>query len=403
MEVAISDDGSTIVSSDGVRVRVVDASGALKGQLEITSNELWDVAVTANGSQVVFLLRRDATVVGAGTVLQRGIWRMNADGGGLAKVLVADMVAPLVGKQPTDIGLFYGCGPSLAVSGDGSKVYGIAAVAGVGDAIFGATAGGASLVEGPITAGQHRAISVAVSQDGKKLATWVESTSTTGSEIASMAPDGSGKTKLLEADPLAGCGGTPFTLSKDGARLALGARTLVLPTDGATTDRFPVLAAMSGEYWQIGAPDDANSAQMSMSSDAKHFVYLANDGVVGRNIAYAEIDPASVPPPQVTQPKVTPASLPRDGQTKATLEARVSGEPYRVGSTVFLGGQPDGNNVSAQNVLLGDGGVYRFDNVTAQPTAAPGPRILRIRAEAKSSTGVRSAHAVDFGPLAIED
>jgi hypothetical protein len=403
-EVAISDDGNTIVSTDSMQVRVVDASGALKGAIVLDNNVVWNVTLNGDGSEVFFVNARDSNqITPTATPRQRGTYAMKRDATGLTQILSPQTVAPLVGKtSPDDIFPFAGCGTALSVSGDGAKVFTVVNVAGAGQAIIASGSGaGASVALGPVTDGNKLVYAVAVSHDGKRVGYWAASAVPAGGEVGVMGADGSGKKKLFEAGAEAGCK-TPFTITSDGSKVALSFNAMVFPTDGA--EPWAILAStgfFSNDPAFVGAPDGANS--LSMSGDGKTFAYLNGDGVVGGQIAVAHLDPTDTgSAPRVTEPTIAPAEIPHDLSVGATLQARVGGTPIRVGGQVFNGGFVDSNAVHADKVLVADGGVYQAEGVTASTNATPGPRLLRVKAEGKDGSGSRQAHAVDFGPFSVK-
>ena len=399
-DIAISDDGNTIVSTDSTQVRVVDTAGTLKGSFTLDNNVVTGLALNATGTDVFFINARDSNqTLPSATPRARGTYTMKSNGTGITAILTPQTVAPLVGKTAAEVFPFAGCGTSLAVSSDGTKVFSVVNVLGAQAIIASSGTGtGAALVLGPVTTGDKLVYAVATNQNGSKAAYWTASAAPAGGEIGVMGADGTNKTKLFDIGAGGGCR-MPFTMSGDGSKVALSVMSTVFPTDGS--EPWPLLIGtgfFSSDPAFVGSPN----GPLSMAADGKTFVYVNSDAV-GKQIAVAELDPASVgAAPKVTEPKVSPAEIPHDLSVAATMEARVSGTPIRVGGQVFYKGLLDSNAVHADKVLLPDAGVYVAGGVNASTNATPGPRILRIKAEAKDGSGLRSAHAVDFGPFTIK-
>lgn len=421
-KVAISRNGSTIASTDSVQIRVVTSGGSLVGSLVLNSNEIWDIALANDGADVFFLLRRDAALAMGSTPIERGVWRMAADGTGLQQLAGPDAVATLLGVTPADVFPVSGCGPSLGVSEDGSSVVFVTGVAALGDVILGLDGDGTGLhtVIGPIGASQTAGPGVrhtTISSDGSTVVYEVGNMPglVDPTEIGVVGFDGTGKTPITTSPPTTvGSCFTPFRLSADGGSLLLGDTGVLFPTAGGD----PLSLVLRGGYFSTDPMQlviEGNALSMTMSDDASRFVYLIGDtsGIV--QAVTLDIDPASrSEAPDVSSPKITPASIPRD-RSPAVLSARVAamGTALRVGSAVLLDGLEDlaGSFVAGANVLTDDGmngdqaagdDVYTTNGITAGEGATVGPRTVRIKAEVTAGDGKRHATAVDIESFAIE-
>ena len=78
--VDISADGQHVVSTESVQIRHARVGGTANAVLTLDSNELWDIRISADGTRIFFLLRRDAGISGTSTKLERGVYVVNVDG-----------------------------------------------------------------------------------------------------------------------------------------------------------------------------------------------------------------------------------------------------------------------------------------------------------------------------------
>ena len=86
--VDVSDDGNTVVSTEGVRIRIlsgVATFGQERELLRLANNAISALRISGDGKLVVFAVIRDTTVsepnpLKRGTPIPRGVWAMDADG-----------------------------------------------------------------------------------------------------------------------------------------------------------------------------------------------------------------------------------------------------------------------------------------------------------------------------------
>ena len=118
--VDLSSDGSVIVSSDHVQLRLVNATGS--GFKKLADNRsITDFRITGSGTKIYFVNSRgDASTTDPGA--ERGVYSINPDGTGLFEVAGAASVAKLLGVTTATVGNFTGTGPSLSISADGSRI-----------------------------------------------------------------------------------------------------------------------------------------------------------------------------------------------------------------------------------------------------------------------------------------
>lgn len=428
---AISDDGNTIVSTDGREVRVAGNTGVAKGKIIFQDGEISNVGVNATGTEVYFVMRRNnAFPPPSNAPVQRGLYKMAPTGGAditaITQILSPNQVAPLVGVTDADkVFPFASCGGSgggnsgLAYSADGSKMYvGIQVEDKMAVIATSSAGGGAKLVVPPVTEGFKSVNSVATNRDGSKLAVRVSNASAAGGEIAILNADGTGRTKLVDQG---GPCGTPISLSDDGKVIGDGNSARVISTEGK--DPWPVLAptgASPNGFFFISEPDGGESMDMVMSQDGKRFAYLNSEGNgVPRHIGLAALDSSALGAvPTVSSPTVSRSSITRDTATvngpRAYVSAKVAGTSPFVGSVFFTKGAVENTGISNgsfglfddgknKDTTAGDGTYTGPEAIYATKDAVVGPRVLRIKAEVKdTATSKRSAHAVDFGPFAVE-
>jgi hypothetical protein len=346
---------------------------------------------------------------------------MAANGTGLRQVAGPTAVASLLGATPADVFPFNGCGPSLGVSADGSRIAFVTEVAMQGGVILGTGNDGTALhtIVGPIGALQTAGPGVrhtGISSDGTTV--FYEIGNVPGmvnpTEIGTVAFDGTGKTPITTSPPTpVGSCFTPFSITANGDSLLLGDTGVLFPTDGGD----PLSLVLTGGFFS-GDPtqlvQNGNGLSMTMNGDGSRFVYRIRDvGGIAQAVTL-DIDPTSLGgAPAVVNPRITPDSIPRD-RSPAVLSADVtaSGTALRVSSAVLLQGLEDtaGSWVSGAQVLTDDGmrgdsvagdDTYTTDAITAGDGATVGPRIVRVKAEVTAGGGARHATAIDIEPFAV--
>jgi hypothetical protein len=406
--VDISADGQTVVSTEEVQVRVAGADGSKKGALEFDSNEIWNIDVSADGSTVFFLQRRNNHVTG-GMEVERGVWAMNADGSNHRQIVGATSLAPVLGTTADKIFPFAGCGKSLEVSGDGRRVVAVAQLE-AGQFVIGVESGSARKLLGPV----QFVDAIAISGDGNTVAAYNTLTDGT-TELVVLGFDGGNRRTLTTANQ-GGCN-TPLTLSNDGSQLLTGSFGILYPTAGGDPTTL-LFARNPGELGgTLAFPCcDVNPA-MSMAGDGRRFAFLSPDLNALRQIATLELGPASLGmAPTITMPAVSSSRIVRGG-AGSVVTAQVGlagGTLFQAGMSLFFQGRPDdaGSFVSHERVLrddgmngdatAGDGTYTSVPALTASAGATAGPRVGRVRIETKGADGKRHAAAVDFGGLEVQ-
>ena len=351
----ISANGQTVVSSDSTQVRVVGADGSKKGSLKFDSNEISDVKISADGTTVFMMHRRNNNVTG-GAPVERGLWAMNADGTNLRQLVGPAALVPMVAvsqpavTMPDQVFPFNGCGKSLDYAADGQ--HGVFAVQ-AGSKQYAAIVDGTTIrvAKGPVDFVKQ----VAISADGSRVA--FSTVTGPNEETVVMSGDGGGA-RVVTTQGQASCV-SPMSLNADGSQLLFGETSLLFPTAGG--DPVTLYLNTAGDGTAIGAPCCDMSPWFSMAGTAKRFSYLNFDSMV-LQIGLLEIDPTSLgASPTLASPTFSTGSIPRDRSVGARVTTRitpVAGTPLvRAGTAVLLKGVEDraGSWVNGQQVLRDDG------------------------------------------------
>jgi hypothetical protein len=409
-DVVISADGKTVASTEAVQVRVVSSDGALKGSLVTGSNEIRNIAITANGGTVFMLERRDNGIAGGGPI-ERGVWAMNADGSNHRQIIGPAAIAAQVGATPDKAFPFAGCGKSLEVSGDGTRGVVAVEVAGQGQFAFAFDGAGVRRLKGPVQFINQ----VAISQDGAKVAIYTLDKG--AEELAVMGFDGGGA-RVITTDPQGGCF-APINLNADGSQLLSASIGMLYPT--AAGAPLSLYVSTGGDGLAIGAPCCDVGPLFSMTGDGKRFAYLNADAAGGPvQIGHLQIDaPTLGAGPMITLPTFSVGAIPRDRSVGAVVSCRIApaagGTLVRAGTALFLNGLEDraGSWLSGNLGLRDDGmhgdttandGLFTTGelSITSGTGGAVGPRVLRIKAEAKTGDGRRHATAIDVTGLEVK-
>jgi hypothetical protein len=274
------------------------------------------------------------------------------------------------------------------------------------DYVISATTDGATakLVMGPITAGCGVA-KLALSGDGTTVAYDVDNSADVNKrDVGVIGFDGTGKRAIAT---FAGGADLNWGMSDDGKLLAANYRLYNADGSGA----FDL--AVQGGTFSNDPPSGIDFYLGTPSGKADRFLYV-NTGANPRRVAALEINPASTgAAPTITNPSVTPASVPANGSASATLMAKVDsarGKVARVGAAVLEDGAHDDKQLS-DVVLFDDGthgdavagdGIYSDNELRTLSGAKPGPRTIRVRATVVDAAGKSHSTAIDFGPFGVQ-
>ena len=426
----LSGDGSRIVSSDSVQLRIAEVSGGGGRELlALDSNELNAVRISGDGSTVVFRIYRDTAIRGTSPSqpIARGIWVINADGSGLRQLVGPAQIAALL-SVPPEQAPFFGGTSGVDISANGAQIVFTSGTADIDPATGGGVREGLFAVNGD-GSGLHRLLGPtstfvqanAISGDGATV-TFITHDFGTGLQQAGVLSfDGSNQRILTDSTarhPGTGAGlpsGERIQLSQDGSRLLLGSTGLLndtatgavlalgIGTPGFSTDPAPLV--IDGLY------------RATMSADAARALYLFQASPEPYQLVRVDLNPADLGgAPAITDPSLTPAYLLTEGRSTATVSTRVSttNTVVRVSSRVLREGLPDDN--TRTDPLLDDGagptdavsgditandGLFTSNGISTDCCAEVGPRTVRIKAEVQAADGLRHATAIDVSPFQV--
>lgn len=124
--VDISADGNTIVSTDGIELRIATATGTT-GRRLVTNREIAWMRISPKGDKV-FLINRRGEASATDATTERGLYVINADGTCLKQLAGPKTVGALLGVTVDKVFPFSTSGWSLDVSADGSRlIFGVSA------------------------------------------------------------------------------------------------------------------------------------------------------------------------------------------------------------------------------------------------------------------------------------
>jgi hypothetical protein len=416
--VDISNDGGTVVSTDGVQVRIVDAGGA-RELIVLAGGEITSLVISGNGQTVFFLVRRDAATSDGGTQLPRGIWAIDAGGGNLRQLVDANDIAGALGLPIEETGCcFHGDGRPLDASDDGGRVV-FAAFAGGVEHVFSADGSGGNLVQ--LRGDLQFAMRVAVSGDGTLVAYDGTPVGATLNDVA-VIPPGGGEARVLTAMPYSGFD-EPFQLTQTGSRLLVSSNGLLFDTDTGAAELLGVAINGAGGNHEAVLTDGLPRG--TMDAEGQQFLYVmrtvrcADCANQQEQLATMSIDPVDLgAAPVISNGSIEPASILPEYGSEAVVSASVAtdGTVLGVGFAALLDDATVDVNVGHLLVLLDDGangdaaagdGTYTLGAIVHAPIVVrdpdTGPRIVRVAAEIEDANGMRHATAVDIGTLTVDD
>jgi hypothetical protein len=424
----LSADGSRVVSSDAVQLRVADDNGAGgRALIALASNEINGVRISGDGSRIVFRIYRDTSIrdTAPAQPIERGIYVINADGSGLRQIVAPSQLAALLGVS-VEQAPFFGGSWGLDVSRDGSRVVFVSYAEidpGTGsprEALFAVNGDGAGLrrLLGPTVT---YVINGAISGDGSTVAYITGNAADGRQEAGVIGIDGGGQRTLTDnTTGYPGLGGLfslptgeRIQLSSDGTRLLLGSTGLLY--DATNGDRLTLGAStvsVSGDPTPLVID---GLYRPTMNAQATRFAYVFQPFGEPYQVARLDLNPGDLGgAPSVAEASVTPPFVLTETRSTATISARVSTPNafLRVGSRVLFRGLPDPNvdtwyygpmaddGATVGDAVAGDD-VFTYDGIATNCCAEVGPRIIRVKAETQTTDGLRHATAVDVVPFAV--
>jgi Tol biopolymer transport system component len=409
----ISADGSTVVYSDTVQLRIANASGGGGRELAVnSSNEINAVRISGDGRTVVFRVYRDTQQ------FERGIWAINGDGTGLRQLVGPAQIGPLLGVAPEEAP-FFGGTSGLDVSANGGRIVFTTyaevdpATGSAREALFAVNGDGSDLhrLLGPTFT---YVLANAISGNGFTVASITSDAATGVQQAGTVGFDGSNERILTDSTtPHPGTGnnlpsGERIQLSGDGTRLLLGSTGLLFDTrDGAQLALGLQIPPAPGQNALV--PDGLPVA--TMDTGATRVAYLFQPAAGPLQVARLDLNPAElVAVPLISEARLDPNYVLVQGRSTATVSARLSPlEPAPwVGARVVRNGLPD--EASFSGIALVDDGATGgdatagdgvFTNTIATCCEEVGPRVVRLQAERVSADGIQQAMAVDITPFAV--
>ena len=402
-KVAISDDGTTVVSTDATQVHVVGSDATTMGTLNFDSNEVSDIAISGDGGAVFMVQRRNNNITG-GAPVERGVWTADANGGNHEQLVGPSAIATLVGATADQVFPFAGCGKSLEVSADATRLVFAVEVGGMGQFAMTFDGGGVHALHGPVQFVNQ----VSISSDGSTVA--VSTTDQGETEVLVMGFDGGGK-RTVTTQSQGSCF-SPLTLSDDGSRLLSGDTALLFDTAGGDPVLLYQLTGGDGEAQ--GGPWHEGTGLFAMTGDAERFVYWNWDAANVMQLGLLELDPDDLGgAPAISNPRFSESSIPRDRSVGSKVSCEIADASLvRAGTAVLLHGVEDtaGSWLSREPVMRDDGmgsdqtaddGVFTSDPITSGEGGEVGPRLIRIKAESKTGDK-RHATAIDVSGFEVE-
>jgi hypothetical protein len=416
-EVAISADGSTILSTESMQLRMVQDGGEARTIAEFTSNEMSSIRLTDDGSRAFFILGRDTVLVGATEPLQRGVYAVNADGSDLQQIVGPDQIGKLLGLTPDAIGMLRTYIQALDVSSDGTQlVFGVTTPTGA--AVLSVASDGSNLA-------LHRdglefVMRVAMSGDGATIAYDVRPTDTASdvNEIIMASTQGGEPRTLLEG--IDGGFSEPIRLNPDGSTLLISPNGLLVDTVSGEAQLLAAPIANAGGNHEAVITEGLPRA--TMDDTARRFLYVmrttrcADCANQSEQLAVLAIDPVDLgEAPVIANTSLEPGAIELEYASAATVQATVdtSGSVIGVGFAALLGSLID-VNVSHGLLLHDDGqsgdaiagdGIYTAAGIVHGPVVLrendAGPRTIRLAAEIEGANGLRHATATDIGTLVV--
>jgi hypothetical protein len=411
--IAISADGSVVVSTDSMQVRIADGGGA-RELLSITSNEIGGIRLSADGETAFFLVRRDVAAVD-GTLLTRGVWAIGASGDNLRQIVAADDIADLFGIAIEATGCcFYADGMPFDVSASGDEIV-FGAYAGDGEHVLAVSGDGSNLhdLAGPFNWVKN----VAVSGDGSTVAFDIVPLDNGNNEVGLV--DFAGGDPQIIATATGSSSHDVLRLSDDGSKLLLTPLSHLVDTSTGDRRQLAVLTPGAGGHDALLAEGMARAA---MNADATRFSYVmryircADCANLHEQIATLDIGPAALgAAPALSDATIDPTEIADDSVEVATASVAVEteGEIVAVGAVFLRDGVYD-VNLAFDAKLLDDGltadaranddiftnGALRYSQAVAREDDT-GPRSIRYQAEIETPDGLRHATALDAGTLTV--
>jgi hypothetical protein len=413
-QVDVSDDGTTVVSTEGVRIRRLSGGASLNRKNELirlADNVISALRISGDGKLVVFLVARDTTTsepnpLKLGTPIPRGVWAMSADAGALKQMAGIEEVAVAAEVPVAELAAYPEFSSfdtnALDVSDDGRRIV-FGAQSGFG--IFTGKAEERVFNLGEILLTQlfgpvESVDKVAVSGDGKTVAF---ATADQGVTTVSVKTGGTLKPLPNFAYDRFQRFDERLQLSRDGTKL-LGREqqgSVLVDVATLTRRRLVPLAIPESHLFTGGA---ANYA--TMNAAGTRVLYVASPH--GGNLVVIDLGATVLRgAPLVRGLNLDPDTIPRDGSKRSSVSTEISWDGTLIGVwlEIFRDGVRDTTFGDSGLVPMQDTsgpdpgrmqGIFAADLVSRDKNAVPGPRQLRLITESQAEDGRR--HGTVFEP-----
>ena len=411
--VDVSDDGNTVVSTEGVRIRIlsgVATFGQAREVLRLANNAISALRISGDGKLVVFVVIRDTTVsepnpLKRGAPIPRGVWAIDADGETAMHLAGAKEIAAASGVPGTALEAdpdFTTAGAinALDVSDDGRRIIFAAHAGNGGEAVFSLTEDAPlSQLYGPVqSVGQ-----TAVSGDGQTVAFMTE---TQGNARVSVMSGGT--LRLAPTDSM--FRGERLQLSRDGSTLlgkGLNGAVLVDVAISATRQLFSTIPPSTLAAGASSRLFRGPGGSPTMNAAGTRVLYIADPLASNhRSLAVIELGATDLSgAPLIRELHADPDTIPRDGSKGASVSADVSWDGALIGVWLDISrdGAPDtafGPSVVTMEREVGPDpralqGVFAATLQSRDMGHALGPRQLRVLSESQAEDGRRQGTVFD--------
>ena len=410
-QVDVSDDGNTVVSTEGVRIRIL-SGGATFGRkrevLRLANDVIRALRISGDGRIIVFVVLRDTSISEPdprkrGAPIPRGIWAVSAEGGEPLQLAGIREVAAVAGVPVAELESYPDFGHdtwthayALDVSDDGRRIIFGARAGTAGQGVFSITEGTLlTKLVGPV----EDVYQVAVSGDGQTVAF-----ATTGQRGLNVSVSAGGTLKTVPNFDFDFDFDLRFydrlQLNRDGTKL-LGKEQLdSVLVDVATLAKHQLIpsAITEGHLFTGGTASYA-----TMNTAGTRVLYLANPH--RKNLVVIDLGATDlVGAPLVRGLHVDPDTIPVDGSKSASVSAEISwdGTLLPVWLEILLEGELD-RSISGKTYVgmteLQDTvdpdpgrlqGIFAADlthDTREREKTILGPRNLRLIIESRAADG----------------
>jgi hypothetical protein len=416
-KVAISADGTKVMSANSGVIRVVGSDGSNPHTVIQINGGYPDYRFSQDGTRIFFSVDRYFSTTPDTGTREPGIYVINADGTGLREVAGVTSFALFFGFSEAQMmpdGYLYNWngGSPFDVSGDGTKVACYVWTPDQYYRIIGFSTNGTSMHELPLTGTPVNGINrVGLDWNAGKLFYDLAYSPccSSGEELGIMNWDGTGRRVLLSNystnQSSGGYGFDTININYDGSKIEFGSTSWLINTDG--TGRLQLFGP--GIYNEVAR---WGTYFCRMSTNATRFTYLSpipNGGNL--QICTLEMNPSSLGlAPYITNASAAPSYVTTNSSVSTFLTASAPTNGL-LGSVVSAMAYRNGlEDASVQNQYLQDNGssgdVTAHNGVysgwmTANSWSVVGPRTLRYKCEWLGTDSKYHATVVEMSPFFV--